>query len=146
MHLNLLRYACGPVSTIGVLSINGRFGCHMLENPWKNNRRRISSIPTGTYRIGLRTEGGWHARGLKKFGGQVHKGMLEIERVPGRTFILIHWGNRPKDTDGCILVGSTASEDFVGQSVKAYSVIYPQIADAVLRGDDVLIHIKDMGG
>ncbi len=145
MHLNLVRYASGSLSTLGVLAIDGVFACHTLENPWKDNQRSISSIPGGTYRLGLRTEGGWHGRALKKFGPEFHQGMIEVKDVPGRTFILLHWGNRPRDTDGCPLVGSTVDEDFVGQSVKAYQKIYPDIAGALLDGEDVRLTITKVG-
>jgi len=143
MHLTLVRYACGDKSTMGALSIDGKFACYTLENPWLDNRRRISSIPTGTYELQLRKEGGWHGRAAAKFPG-MHKGMIELRDVPGRTYILIHWGNTPRNTDGCVLVGNTASQDFVGNSVKAYEAIYPPIADALVCGERVTFEIIEV--
>lgn len=143
MHLTLLRYACGDKSTLGALSIDGQFACYTLENPWQDNRRRISSIPTGTYKLQLRQEGGWHGRAAARFPA-MHKGMIELKDVPGRTFILIHWGNTPRNTDGCILVGKTAATDFVGHSVKAYEAVYPPIASALERGECVTLEINEV--
>ncbi len=142
MHLTLLRYACGEKSTLGALSIDGEFACYTLENPWRDNRRRISSIPTGIYELQLRKEGGWHSRASAKFP-EIHKGMIELKDVPGRTFILVHWGNTPRNTDGCILVGNTAAPNFVGHSVKAYEAVYPPIAAVLERNETVTLEIKE---
>ena len=64
--------------------------------------------------------------------------------MPDRTAILIHIGNRAKDTQGCILVGKSATEDFVGNSTVAYMEIYPRIAEALMNGEMVYIDIKDL--
>lgn len=63
-----------------------------LELPWKNNARMVSSIPAGTYRC----------KRVKspKFGIT-----FEITGVPGRSAVLFHWGNRTKDSNGCVLIG-----------------------------------------
>jgi hypothetical protein len=53
--------------------------------------------------------------------------------------VLIHIGNTPVDTFGCLLVGMTESMNEIEQSTVAYCKIYPQIADALERGEDVTI-------
>jgi hypothetical protein len=141
MRLTLKRHTSGPNSTLGRLYIDGDFACYTLENPWLNNERRVSCIPAGEYELGLRKEGGWHARALTKFERGFHKGMLEVLDVPNRSYILIHWGNYPSNTQGCILVGETQQADMVGWSLDAYRKIYPQIADALVCGHDVTIEI-----
>jgi Family of unknown function (DUF5675) len=40
--------------------------------------------------------------------------------VPGRDYILIHPGNFPKDTEGCILVGEQPLKDAIGSSRLAF--------------------------
>ena len=132
--LRLLRYYDSGRSTAGLLFINGEFACHTLENPWKGNQRRVSCVPEGKYRLALRTEGGWGDRAKEKFP-DMHKGMIELQDVPDRTFILMHWGNYPKDTEGCVLLGKTAGVDMVGSSVETYEKVYPKIADAILCGE-----------
>lgn len=37
--------------TNGILSFNGKEICKTIELPWKENQRRISCVPEGTYRI-----------------------------------------------------------------------------------------------
>lgn len=68
--------------------------CLTLEEPWNENRRRISCIPSGIYKCRKRVS--------QKFGHHWH-----VLNVPERTLILIHQGNSLKDTEGCILVGSS---------------------------------------
>ena len=62
------------------------------ELPWKDNLPNISCIPAGQY-ICKRVKS-------NHFGD-----VFEITDVDGRTHILIHKGNRKRDTKGCIVVG-----------------------------------------
>ncbi len=64
-----------------------------LELPFRNNERGKSSILSAFYNVEPRTS----AR-FKKH--------LHVLQVPGRDYILMHAGNWPKDTTGCILIGS----------------------------------------
>jgi len=68
-------------------------GFTTLELPFRNNARQISSIPSAFYMV--------EPRHAEKFGDH-----LIIKDVPSRDYILFHAGNFPKDTHGCILVGS----------------------------------------
>lgn len=65
-----------------------------LELPWRNNINKISCIPPGTYKAVPRVS--------EKYGKHFH-----ILDVPGRSFILIHYGNFVSDSTGCILVGAS---------------------------------------
>ncbi len=69
-----------------------------LELAWKNNQRGVSCIPAGQY-ICRRRYSPKH--GYELFG---------IEGVPGRSDIEIHIGNTPKDSLGCVLVGTRFGE------------------------------------
>ncbi len=64
-----------------------------LELPDSGNQRSISRVPAGKYICVLR----WS----EKYGWHYH-----IQDVPGRTLILIHFGNYYTDTRGCVLVGN----------------------------------------
>ena len=70
----------------------GDFKFVTLELPWKNNQRRISCIPPGTYKGVKRTS--------PKYGLHVH-----ILDVPGRDLILMHNANYVTQLEGCIAVG-----------------------------------------
>ncbi|MCA1761303.1 MAG: DUF5675 family protein, partial [Bacteroidales bacterium] len=97
MKTTLIRLAGDARQTLGVLQLwDGEirvFECKTLELPWRENKRNISCIPTGTYDV-LRNNS-------PKFGKTFH-----LQSVPGRSEILIHKGNYNKDTQGCILVGT----------------------------------------
>lgn len=73
------------------------FECATLELPWKENQRRISCIPQGTYKARLRKASESPSRNYD----HVH-----INPVPNRSFILIHSGNFHWHIEGCVLVGS----------------------------------------
>lgn len=71
-------------------------------------------IPEGTYQLR------WHTTSLnsvKKFNPVP---LLFNEEVPESRYILIHNGNKPDDTDGCLLIGSSRKTDFVGSSQDHY--------------------------
>jgi hypothetical protein len=80
--------------------------CVTLERPWVNNARNVSCIPTGEYKV-------------VPHNGARFKNCYRLEDVPGRTAILIHKGNRIKDTEGCILVGQQFWNDGILQSKNA---------------------------
>lgn len=93
-------------------------------------------IPTGRFRIRLRTEGGLHDKYRKRWSW--HKGMLWLPDVPDFTWIQFHPGNTHEHTKGCPLNGERlvrdASNDLVipgGESVSAYKRlclhVYPEL-------------------
>ncbi|HNP20299.1 MAG TPA: DUF5675 family protein [Fulvivirga sp.] len=43
-----------------------------------------------------------------------HPNTFILNNVPGRSYVLLHPGNYPCDTEGCLLPGSTFDTDFVG--------------------------------
>ena len=69
------------------------FAFYTLELADKDNKRSISYIPAGVYRVVKR-------RSIR-FGEHFH-----VQNVPNRELILIHVGNSYRNTNGCILVGT----------------------------------------
>ncbi|WP_439182501.1 DUF5675 family protein [Carboxylicivirga taeanensis] len=149
MELKVLRYSSSKESTLGLLFIDGVFACYTLED--EHRAVKVigeTRIPAGRYRVELRTFGGHHWRYLKKYGPEFHKGMLQVMDVPGFTDILLHIGNDDDDTAGCLLVGDTANNNqekagFIGNSTVAYNRFYPLVRDAILRGDEVILEVRD---
>lgn len=79
-----------PSGTNGILSIDGRHICKAIELPWRDNQRRTSCIPEGTYR-------------LKKRFSPKFKWHLEVMNVKNRDLILLHPANDAlKELNGCI--------------------------------------------
>ena len=91
-------------ATFGVLCDGTQPIAVTLELPWRNNKRNVSCIPGGVYRCTL-------ADTVKR--GKVYR----VNGVTGRTGILIHVGNYPRDTQGCILPGMGFNlSDAIGNS------------------------------
>jgi hypothetical protein len=125
------------------------FLCYTLEDEARDVKiKGETRVPAGTYKVELRTEGGFHGRYTKKYPG-MHVGMLHIVDVPGFEYILIHTGNTDEHTAGCLIVGDSQENNnilkdgFIGKSVNAYKRIYPKIANAIKSGEDVTITYID---
>jgi len=153
MDLEVLRFSSQKDSTNGLLfDVTGgkrKFLCYTLEDEHRDDKvKGETRVPAGTYKITLRTTGGFHARYEKKYGS-MHKGMLWVREVPNFEYILIHTGNTDEHTAGCLLVGNSqqanfgSSDGFIGSSGDAYKRIYPPIAAALEEGEEVSITYTD---
>lgn len=153
MELEVLRFSSQKDSTNGLLfDITGgkrTFLCYTLEDEHREEKvAGETRIPSGTYRVTLRTTGGFHGRYLKKYAS-MHKGMLWVRDVPNFEYILIHTGNTDEHTAGCLLLGDSqqanfgSSDGMVGASVNAYKRVYPPIAKALEEGQSVSITYID---
>lgn len=91
--------------TIGKLYLNDTYLCDTLEPPKYVNHHCIEK---GTYRIGYQYS--------NKFG----RNMPFLLNVNGRVGIMIHPGNYPKDTQGCILLGRNLSKGSVSNSKQTF--------------------------
>lgn len=106
--IRLVRKWQTKLSTIGEFTIDGTdIKGYILEEkgPDTTTSGIEQRIPVGTYNLV------WH-NGTKK------KNVLKLYNadVSQSRAILIHSGNDASDTEGCLLVGSTRSKDFVGNS------------------------------
>ena len=154
MKLKVLRFSSQEDSTSGLLFLEGNKGleflCYTLEDEKRVLKvRGETRVPAGIYKIELRTEGGFHNKYKKKYGG-FHKGMLHVTNVPNFEYILIHTGNSDEHTAGCLLVGDSQENNniikdgFIGKSTNAYKRIYPNISKAINNNEDVTIEYIDL--
>lgn len=95
--LTIIRFAAEEKQTLGgavMLSaqLDSLLEFKTVELPWKENKRRVSCIPPGTYTA--------IKHNSPKFGP-----CLWIQDVPGRSEILIHPANYWHDLLGCIAPG-----------------------------------------
>lgn len=148
MELRVIRMYSQDDFTLGALYLESKEGreflCFTLEDEHRDEKvMGETRIPAGTYRITLRTVGGHHNRYKDKFP-DMHKGMLWVRDVPNFEYILIHIGNTDEHTAGCLLVGNSADmKGFIGKSTAAYKNIYPEVAQALLDGEEVWITYRD---
>lgn len=117
LQLILQRRTFTSKSTCGDLSIGDRHECYTLELPDKDGLPG-SCIPRGIYPVTI----DWSPRFARP--------LPHINDIPNRSNILIHWGNIPGNTEGCILVGRTSLPDFVGESRFAFEALFPKIGEA----------------
>lgn len=132
LKLKLKRIPNLPNYTIGRLYINDEFFCDTLEDVDRNLKSDDSldkikkvkiygktAIPKGTYKINMNIIS-------PKFKDRVWakpwKGKLpRLENVPGYEGVLIHVGNKPEDTLGCILVGKNSIKGQVVNSTVTFN-------------------------
>lgn len=101
-------------STISTYEISGgAIKGYMLERPGPDTstsglRKRI---PEGSYKIK------WHNSNIPSVRRYNPVPLLYNAVVPQSRYILIHNGNFPSNTDGCLLIGSTKGNNSVGGSV-----------------------------
>jgi len=65
-----------------------------------------------------------------------------IVGIPNRSNILIHWGNDPHDTEGCILVGQSRGENFIGSSRAAFEALHEKLLAARRDGEAIFIEVQ----
>ncbi len=141
--LHLHRIEERDRSTLGLLTLDGEKLCDTLERGPGPNRPQLDRIPAGTHTLHIRREGGYHARYLKRYGPDFHKGMVEV-LVPDRTFILFHIGNYWRDSLGCILTGDGRFIDgdgelAIGKSRDTYKRVYPTLFAAAKSGGSIKV-------
>jgi hypothetical protein len=132
INLLLIRDTFSKVSTLGELFLNGERMCDTLENPWIDNQRNISCIPEGEYPVRLRYP--------RESGTRDYLHLL-VQEVPNRDFILVHRGNFPSQTQGCLLVGIGTEQDVVHNSVLAMDLLIKEILN--LGGENINLIIKN---
>lgn len=152
MELLLVRHNSGKDSTVGVLldaATNEFFGYTCEDEERTQKVAGETRIPEGRYAVGFNVTGGMNGPYKARYG-DAHHGMLELQDVPGFSYIYIHTGNTEKDTDGCILVGYNASTDrsfgggAVGNSRGCYRDFYKIVSRALLSGEPVHITVTTM--
>ena len=150
MNLEVLRISSQEDSTSGILFdvSNGKrkFLCYTLEDEHRDEKvMHETRIPAGTYKLELRTEGGFHSRYKKKYG--FHEGMIWVKDVPGFEYILWHTGNTDEHTSGCLIVGQSQESNlvkrdgFIGSSVSAYKMVYPYVVSAIKTGGAAVTYV-----
>lgn len=122
--------------TMGELRIDKfNFSCYCLERPGPdtttpNLRKRI---PIGIYNVKK------HITRLNGKLGWVF--VLFNENVPASRYILIHIGNFPKNTDGCILLGTSKGNNSVHNSTSAIKQFYGLFENIAF--DKIKVQIED---
>jgi len=119
MKIEVKRLHRTDNSTIGELTIDGKFECYTLEDIERNVKiKGETAIPKGTYKVIINQS--------NRF-----KRMLPLLiGVPNFEGVRIHAGNSNHDTEGCILVGQNRSVDYITKSRKAFDSLFKKMQGA----------------
>ena len=104
MHLILERFAYTSNGTFGVLVIDDKPICYIIERPWRYNEKNVSCIPEGIYPLKKR-QSGVVSRSTR---GKYSEGW-EVCNVPDRTYIMVHPANVIGELEGCLAPGEQLS-------------------------------------
>lgn len=115
MKLKVIRKEDDRKACIGELYIDDIFFCYTLEDTDRLSRGEPkifgeTAIPKGTYPVIISKS----TRFSQLAGKDIF--LPEILSIIGYVGVRIHGGNKPEDTEGCILVGLTKEKDFIGMS------------------------------
>lgn len=141
MKLKIERRYFSDDYTIGSLYINDIFFCDTLEDPnrdlnkngvFDNGESKVygnTCIPFGTYKVEL------------KYSPKFKRELPRLINVPSFEGILIHRGNYPKDTQGCVLVGENKAKGAVLNSTKYEEKLVNILREAIASGEEITIEI-----
>lgn len=155
MEVQIIRHAFRTRYTIGKLFIGGTYQCNTLEPTARGltqdltladiQKRKVpgaTAIPCGRYQVDMDTVSPKYAQRenyRKDFNGGR---MPRLLKVPGFEGILIHPGNFPQDTAGCILVGDNRIVASVSDSWTAMRGIYRLMKTAHDKGEAIWLNIS----
>ena len=77
--------------------------------------QNVTAIPYGKYEV------------IINFSNRFQKYMPLLLNVPNYAGVRIHPGNKSADTEGCILVGSSKSLNFIGNSRATYKSLFAKM-------------------
>lgn len=125
MKLKLIRQFGTEGFTEGKLYIDDVFECYTVEDEDRHLEAggikipAVTAIPKGSYEVVL------------SMSPRFKRILPEVLNVPGFTGVRIHSGNSSKDSEGCILVGSSNDrndDDWIGGSKVALAQLITKLS------------------
>ena len=146
MNLELKRIFKGKDYTIGRLFIDGKYFCDTLEDPVrqldsiKDKIYSKTAIPTGKYKVSMSIVSPKYSirKSYNWCGGRLPR-LLDVPFFEG---ILIHSGNTPDHTAGCILVGENKIKGQVINSMNTLKNLWVKLNVADEVGEEIWIDIS----
>ena len=143
MELVSRRIARNEAYTISKLYNDGVYLCDVLEDTDRGLDANMSlneilakkvkaktAIPIGRYEIKL------------TMSPRFKRVLPLLMNVKGFEGVRIHPGNKPEDTEGCLLVGFNKVKGQLVDSRKTFDTLYWMLADEVKRGKRIFIEIR----
>jgi hypothetical protein len=142
INMLLERFYIGPKYTVGKLFVDGMFLCETLEDVVRDlnkdgdlddsGEEKIygeTAIPFGRYRV------------ILKRSSKFKRDLPRILNVNNFTDILIHAGNSPEDSHGCILVGENKIKGRLVNSRYWETILVERLRRFFMYDHDVYINI-----
>lgn len=119
MELRVERTDFSENSTIGKLYVDDQFECYTLEDKVRPVKiKGKTAIPAARYEV------------IINHSQRFNRQLPLLLNVPDFVGVRIHPGNTAADTEGCILVGETKEEGFIGQSKLAFERLFNKLKAA----------------
>ena len=116
MKIEVKRLYKTENSTIGELTVDGKFECYTLEDKERDVKiKGETAISKGTYKV------------IINQSNRFKKLLPLLLNVPNFKGVRIHPGNSNHDTEGCILVGQSISKDYISKSRKAFEKLFKKM-------------------
>jgi len=132
MQLHLHRLLGDSQATLGELYIDNVMECVTLEDPVRRPGVKIygdTAIPAGTYKV------------IINYSPKFKRLMPRLLNVPMFDGILIHSGATPKNTLGCVLVGtSIVGKHQIAGGHEAFDKLFDKLSKAK---DDITLTITN---
>ena len=141
MKLSLVRTVFEPYYTGGSIAVDGIRMCASLELPI-NDGKVGWAIPEGIFPINLRPSPKFMAVAHDLSLSDIDRAwwakyapvMPHIDDIPDRSLIMLHPGNMPADTEGCVIVGQQLQVAYVTNSRLAFAVLHANIVSGIKLG------------
>jgi len=134
-------------STIGYCVYDDRL-MYTLEDTFRVDKLRgLTRISSGRYKLGLRlVESGKTKAYRKKYSW--FDWHIQLEGIENFQYIYMHIGNYAKDSDGCILVGTSPTNNYkssglLTSSTIAFKEFYQWLFPKLSNGEEIYIQVRD---
>jgi len=153
MNLKIDRKWKKAAYTVGVLYVDGVRFCETLEDRDRGllQTDKLSvirsikvygetAIPVGAYTVAMNVVSPKYST-ISWYKDLCGGRMPRLVDVPGFEGILIHPGNDPTQTYGCVLVGRNTKVGQLTESKATFKRLYKRMRDAADRGEKITITI-----
>ena len=133
IELQLNRIAKNHLYTIGKLYIQNQYFADTLEDTVRLLGDKIkgrTAIPEGRHKI------------IFTMSNRFKKLMPLLLNVPNFEGVRIHSGNKPEDTEGCILIGKNTIKGQLTDSRLWTDALYSKLQGYIADGYEIYITIK----
>ena len=154
MKLEVERRWKKETYTIGRLYVDGVYFCNTLEDKCRGlkqtdsiyfiKQRKVygeTAIPSGTYTVAMNVISPKYAA-IAWYWQLCQGKMPRLLNVPGFEGILVHPGNDPTQTLGCLLVGKNTKVGQLTESKATFKALYKEMKEAYDAGEEITIIIE----